>query len=170
VLCVVKDSQTERVRSPDSGNIVSPLNKLVDFRMKMNQRYVAEDMRWTRGQVVYSCNTVYRVRRRSETWYLSSEVQVSAKWPKLPHLTVRRRTREDYTCSRLVYQATFFRRMYFPREKVGLPAYQPATRMIYTNQISPRRSFPEEVGNVPCLQKVGLYCREPCVLSLAQGV
>lgn len=70
---------------------------------------------------------------KSKTRYLSSEVHVSAKWPKLPHLTVKRRTKEAYTCSKLVSQETFLSRMNFAREKVGLPAYQPVTRMIYAN-------------------------------------
>ncbi len=58
VLCVVKDSQTGRARFPDNGNIASLLIKSADFNRKRNQTYVAEDMRWTRGQVVYNYNTV----------------------------------------------------------------------------------------------------------------
>ena len=53
------------------------------------------------------------------------------------------------TCSKLVFQETFFGLMCFAREKVDLPAYQPVTRMISANQITPRRSFPEE-EKVPC--------------------
>jgi hypothetical protein len=59
----------------------------------------------------------------------------------------------EHTCSKLVFQETFFGMSCFAREKVGLPAYQPVTRMISANQITPRRSFPEE-------EKGTLFCQK----------